>query len=87
MGDTVKLNLGCGYRHIEGFINIDYRKECNPDILHDLTEHFNFNDNSVDEIRAMDILEHIPIGKVAPLIEEIYRVLKPGGRLDRKSVV
>ena len=78
MGDT-RLNLGCGLRRRKGYINIDNRKEVNPDMRLDVTEGLPFEDGTVDEIQAIDFLEHIPIGKVVPLIEEIYRVLKPGG--------
>jgi predicted SAM-dependent methyltransferase len=38
-----------------------------------------YPDNSVDVIRAYDFLEHIPMGSVISVMEEIYRVLKPGG--------
>ena len=79
MGDT-KINLGSGFRKLEGgFINIDNRPETNPDMVLDVTEGLPFGDDSVDTVVAKDFLEHIPIGKVVPLIEEIYRVLKPGG--------
>ena len=80
MGDTeLKLNLGSGYRKLYGYVNIDNREEVKPDILCDVTQGLPYEDNSVDVVRAVDFLEHIPVGKVVPLIEEIYRVLKPGG--------
>jgi len=75
----IKLNLGSGYRKEEGYINIDNRAETDPDMVLDVNEGLPFDDGSVDEIKAVDFLEHIPIGKTIPLIEEIYRVLKPGG--------
>lgn len=78
MGNTC-LNLGCGYRKLPGYTNIDIRAEVEPDLCLDVTRGLPFNDGSVDEVRAVDFLEHIPVGKVVPLIEEIYRVLKPGG--------
>ncbi len=78
-GTTIKLNLGCGLRPMEGFINIDNRSEVNPDLVCDITERLPFDDSSVDAIRAFDVLEHIPLGKTLPVIEEIYRVLKQGG--------
>jgi predicted SAM-dependent methyltransferase len=78
--DYTRINLGSGYRKKNGFINLDNRPETSPDILCDLTEGLPFKDNSVDEVWAQDLLEHIPIGKVVPLIEAIYRVLKVGGR-------
>lgn len=79
MDNAKRLNLGSGYRKLADFINIDNRQETSPDICLDVTEGLPFEDNSVDEVLAVDFLEHVPIGKVVPLIEEIYRVLKPKG--------
>lgn len=78
----VRLNLGSGYAPQPGYINIDNRAEVNPDMVYDITAGLPFEDHSVDEIRAHDFLEHVPLGKTLPVIEEIYRVLKPGGILD-----
>ena len=75
----VKLNLGSGFRHQEGFVNIDNRAEVKPDLVCDVIEGLPYDDNSVDEVRAFDFLEHIPLGKTVGIIEEIWRVLKPGG--------
>lgn len=82
METEVKLNLGSGYRPREGFINIDNRAECSPDLLCDVTAGLPFSDNSVDYIIATDFLEHIPLGAVVGVIEDLYRVLKPGGTLE-----
>ena len=78
--EEIKLNLGCGYRHMEGFVNIDNREECKPDLCIDIIETgLPFDDDSVDYVFAQDFLEHIPSEYVVSLIEEIYRVLKPDG--------
>jgi len=77
--EILKLNLGSGYRKQEGYLNIDNRQECDPDLALDISKGLPFEDNSIDEIRTFDIIEHVEIGKVLPLIEEIYRVLKPDG--------
>ena len=34
----VKLNLGCGNRKIHNFINVDARKEVNPDVVCDVAK-------------------------------------------------
>jgi len=78
----VRLNLGCGPFKEPGFINIDIREDLKPDMVCDLSQGIPFADDSVDEIRAYDFLEHIPLGKTMFMMEEIWRVLKPGGRLD-----
>jgi predicted SAM-dependent methyltransferase len=77
-----KINLGCGYRKMPGYINIDNRPETNPDLCCDILDGLPFEDESVDEVRAHDILEHIPIGKTVGVIEDIYRVLKKGGKFE-----
>jgi len=77
--EAIRLNLGCGYSHIEGYINIDNREVVNPDILCDILSGLPYESNSIDEIRAFDFLEHIPIGKTIDVITEIWRVLKPNG--------
>ena len=78
-GTMSRLNLGCGFRRLDGYENIDKRKSVCPDLVCDITNGLPYHDNSVDEIRAWDFLEHIPIGKTILVMEEIWRVLKPGG--------
>ena len=78
----IKLNLGCGLRKIDGYINIDNLYEVNPDVVWNVLDGFKYADSSVDEVRAFDFLEHIPIGKTVKVVEEIYRVLKPGGKFE-----
>ena len=38
-----------------------------------------YGDNSIAKIQAQDVLEHLPFDKVPFVLDEIYRVLKPGG--------
>ncbi|HNQ86932.1 MAG TPA: methyltransferase domain-containing protein [Deltaproteobacteria bacterium] len=78
----MKLNLGSGFRPMDGYINLDKSPRTNPDMLHDLCDGLPYEDNSVEEVRAHDILEHIPIGKTVYVIEEIWRVLVPNGVLE-----
>jgi len=76
------LNLGCGYARLDGYVNIDNRAEVEPNLVCDILQGLSYADSSVDEVRAFDFLEHIPIGKTIDVITEIWRVLKPGGRFE-----
>ena len=55
---SVKLNLGCGTKNKDGWVNIDSAAQCHPDILHDLSEPLPFEDQSAEEIFADAVLEH-----------------------------
>lgn len=78
----MKINLGSGYKRIEGFVNIDDDPLVKPDYLVDIeNEKLPFDDNTVEEIRAHHILEHIGAGFI-PLMKELYRVSKHGALLD-----
>ena len=82
MCDMTKLNLGCGFRKKTGYVNIDNRKVCKPDLMCDISEGLPFGSNSVVEVWAHDFLEHIVSDKVIFVMREIWRVLEPGGILD-----
>lgn len=48
---------------------------------HDITNPMPLPDNFVDMYQSEDVFEHIEYNKLASIINEIYRVLKPGGLL------
>lgn len=78
----MKINIGSGYKRIEGFLNIDDDPLVEPDYLCNIEkEKLPLADDSVEEIRAHHILEHIGAGFI-PLMQEIYRVGKHGAILD-----
>lgn len=76
------LNLGCGKTKLPGYINIDCNPMVEPDMVHDISIIFPFDADSIDEIRAHDVLEHVPTLSTMPVIAEIWRILKPGGIFD-----
>jgi len=80
ISEIVRLNLGCGFRKKEGFINIDSNPDTNPDLLHDVAQGLPYDNDSVDSIIAFDFLEHLERMEVVGLMKEIYRVLKSGGQ-------
>jgi len=70
----LKLHLGCGHQKFKGYINCDISKEVKPDKIVDLEKPLPFEDNSVDEIIAYHVLEHI--NNFIPLMKEIHRICK-----------
>ncbi len=80
----VKLDLGGGANPQPGFINIDYRKLPQVDIIHDLeTFPWPLPDNCASLAMASHLVEHInPHGGVfLRFMDEIWRIMKPEGRL------
>lgn len=86
-----KLNLGCGNNKLDGFINID-KYDAEADMIADVCE-LPFENESVDEIVAYQVIEHLPYWKTQVVdkdngfpcqptfFEECHRVLVPGGTL------
>ena len=80
----MKINIGSGYTKIDGFVNLDDDPNVNPDHLINLDDVnicLPFEDNTVDEVIAHQILEHIGDGFI-PLMQEIYRVCSHGAMID-----
>ena len=78
----MKLNIGAGDEKIDGFVSVDYDKNCNPDYCFDIEKDpWPFEDNSVDEVIAHHVLEHLGEGYFH-VIQELYRVCKHGALID-----
>jgi glycosyltransferase involved in cell wall biosynthesis len=76
----MKLNLGCCDAAVAGFVNVDIVAGPGVDQVADLAAPWPWSDNSVEYVRAWDIIEHLP-DKIMTM-NEIYRVLMPGGRAE-----
>lgn len=96
-GERVVVDLGCGFRK-QGTIGIDVRREgTHADIICRLGfEPIPLDDDTADEIVCRDFLEHIPkavysetqgklIYPIIDLMNEIWRILKPGGAFISKT--
>lgn len=79
-GRPMKLNLGCCDAPVSGFVNVDIVAGPGVDQVADLKSPWPWADNSVEYIRAWDIIEHLP-DKIMTM-NEIYRVLAPGGSVE-----
>lgn len=79
-----RLNLGCGDKILDGYINVDVaesRRGQKPDVLCDLHRLSPFEDDSVDEILSVHVVEHFWRWEVVDILKEWRRVLKPGGAM------
>jgi predicted SAM-dependent methyltransferase len=73
-----KLHLGCGEHVVPGWLNAD-KFNSRADIYLDVYRRLPFADRSFDLIYAEHLLEHVKIEKVAHVLSEALRVLKPAG--------
>ena len=74
------LDIGCGWRHYGGTgLRLDLDPRSRPDVVSDIQGAAGLRGESFDTILALDVLEHLRYPHRA--IEEIHRLLKPGGLL------
>lgn len=69
----------------KNFIGISLTQNNEFHIKHDVTKKYMLEDNCVDIIQSEDVMEHIEYSELKDSINEIYRILKPGG-LFRLSI-
>jgi predicted SAM-dependent methyltransferase len=80
----IKLNIGSGFKRIEGYLNVDDDPLVEPDVnvhLDDVNLVLPFDNDSVSVVHAHHILEHIGDGFIR-LFQELYRVCKNGAIID-----
>lgn len=76
-----KLHLGCGTKHLEGYINIDIRYLPGVDEVNNIKFIRNYENNSIDVIYACHVLEHFGRWEYKTVLSRWYELLKPGGTL------
>lgn len=90
MEERIRLNLGCGAKVLDGWVNVDvvargganYQqvKGKKPDVDADIRD-LPFDDDYADEAMAIHVLEHFYTWEAEDVLREWIRVLKPGGKL------
>ena len=80
----MKLNLGCGYNKLSGFVNVDIQARSKPDFQLDLEIlPWPFENDSTDEIVLCHVLEHLGQTNEIYLniIQELYRVCQHAAKI------
>jgi GT2 family glycosyltransferase len=77
-----RLNIACGADYRPEYINSDLYplKDCPIDDQVDARE-IPYDDGTVDEIRALHVIEHFDFHEGNKVLAEWYRALRPGGKL------
>ena len=81
-GATIrKLHLGAGSNILPGWLNVDYFPIKTQVVHFDATKKFLFDSEIFDFALNEHMIEHIPYQGARNMLQEIHRVLKPGGVL------
>jgi len=78
--DNLCLHLGCGWKHFDGYVNVDLRITDATDVICSIID-LPWPDNSAAVIESYHVIEHISHQKIRNALKEWHRVLKPRGRL------
>lgn len=77
--ELTMLNMGCGFKKLDDYWNVDIEPKCNPDQILDFEQTpWPYEDNFFDKILANNILEHLGQNPkiFTNIIKEMYRVSK-----------
>ncbi len=84
----MKLHLGCGEQHFEGYVNIDYppsehsvQQTSGADEFANLLE-LKYKADTIDEVRLHHVFEHFPRATACALLASWNSWLKQGGVLE-----
>jgi hypothetical protein len=76
---TLRIDLGCGKKARDGFIGVDCR-DFGQDITADLRQKWPWKDGTVEEAHCSHFIEHLKADERIHFVNELYRVLKVGGK-------
>jgi len=79
----MRLHLGSGsIERTENTINLDIQNHENVDVVSDIRDPLPFDNDMFEECFSFHVIEHIHKHIVPSVLQEIYRVLKPEGRIS-----
>jgi predicted SAM-dependent methyltransferase len=76
---STKLNLGCGGRFCDGWVNVDFTSTGPGVIATNLRKGISFLNESFDVVYHSHLLEHFQKSAAADFLKECHRVLRPEG--------
>ena len=76
-----RLNWGCGQRGEPGWINSDQKDGPGIDLSCDIRQGLPLETDSIDYCVSIHALPEVPYPELVPALQELRRVLKPGGVL------
>jgi predicted SAM-dependent methyltransferase len=76
-----RLNWGCGAHVAPGWINSDVKDEPGVDLVADIRRGLPLETGSIDYAVSIHALPEFGYPELVPVLEELRRVLKPGGTL------
>lgn len=86
----MKLNIGGGGRPMDGYLSVDLspgrvdirtNEVSKPDIMADARDLHMIETDTVEEVMAIHLIEHLEFWEVPKALREWFRVLKPGGKV------
>ena len=80
-----RLNLGCGFDHRDGYLNVDFEPAHKPDLLADVRELDGLEAGTYIEILAQDVLEHLTRDSAEPALRRWNQLLDIGGTLTIRT--
>lgn len=80
---AVNLNIGCGEFYVPGWLNIDATDDprIRKDLRGDVTQGLALPTGTMERIYLGHVLEHIVLEQVPVVMDEVLRLLVPGGEV------
>jgi SAM-dependent methyltransferase len=76
---VLRLNWGCGNHQAPGWINSDQKPDC--ELPCDIRDGLPLDTESIDYAVSIHALPEVPYDALVPVLQELRRVIKPGGVL------
>lgn len=76
-----RLNWGCGTHPTPGWINSDTKDDPGIDLVCDIRDGLPLDDDGLDYVVSVHALPMIPYQELVPVLQELRRIIRPGGTL------